>query len=791
MILDFLFTYFDYPLVLLAPPLIIILLFFTTFKDFVQIKKETPEEHAKRRHLKLFVLVTRILIFTLLLIALAAPFKEVTKEIQGTPRIKLLIDNSTSMTLFSQTLPEKLKTQLEDQIPVEVAYLGKEESSPLGDGILSAVRKDDNILLLTDGHANEGTILGDAALYAASINVTLNAIKLDPEKYDAAIRIIGPEKVTTHSENDFTITLSQTHKKPVRITVSLDGNTLFDEATDKEIPLKQAFTEGYHTLKATIQERDSFTINNEYYKTIKVVPRPKVFLFSKEPTPLSTLYNPVYDLTTGTNLPDSLKPYTALIFNDIPAAEADQHIEALTNHIIDGNGLFVVGGENSYDIGGYKGSRFEHLLPVIIAQAGKKRGEVSIVVVIDVSGSTGTLFGEGKAVDVEKALVLSILQDLSPIHRVGAVAFNTESYVVGEVKPLIEHLDLEDKLSRLQDSGGTYIGVGMLKAIELLQHQRGSKNIILVTDGKTQNADQADDAVRLASSQGIKTYVVGVGQGTNENYMRAYAELGGGAFFQPDSKDTLKILFGDPETSGNRRAIPYVYIDENHFISKGLKPLGLIYGYNLVVPKTSARLIATNDVGDPLLVVSRFGLGRIASLATDDGDLYAPELLTKENSRIYTRTANWVIGDPERNNEKYIHISDTRIQQPAEIIIKSQKQPTYQDITFRKIDENLWTGSTLQETTGFHTLGEATYAVNYPAEYEYVGQDEGLEKTLATTGGKLFDKNDIQGIIEHVRERSRRYVLEKESYAWIFALAAMTLFLLEVAVRRIIRNFYK
>ena len=176
MILDFLFTYFDYPLVLLAPPLIIILLFFTTFKDFVQIKKETPEEHAKRRHLKLFVLVTRILIFTLLLIALAAPFKEVTKEIQGTPRIKLLIDNSTSMTLFSQTLPEKLKTQLEDQIPVEVAYLGKEESSPLGDGILSAVRKDDNILLLTDGHANEGTILGDAALYAASINVTLNAI---------------------------------------------------------------------------------------------------------------------------------------------------------------------------------------------------------------------------------------------------------------------------------------------------------------------------------------------------------------------------------------------------------------------------------------------------------------------------------------------------------------------------------------------------------------------------------------------------------------------------------------
>lgn len=787
--INFIFNHFDYPWILLLIPFIISLLVYFTFKDFTSFKDQDP---TKRKKLRIFVLVTRIFIFILLLTALAYPFKEITKTVEGSPRVKILVDNSSSMQLFPYGLSEELKTQLEEQIPVEIFEIGNKDHSALGDEILSHIKQDDNLLLITDGHAHEGTNFGDAALYAAGINVTINAIKLQADKHDTAVRIIGPDKVTAHSENTYTVKISKTQQVPVTLTVTLDGTILYQERTNaEELQFKQTFSDGYHELRASITEQDYFRQNNEFFKMVKVVPKPKVLLITQQDTPLEILFNPVYDLTISSTILENLDPYTALILNDLPASILDQHIDALIDYTIEGNGLFVIGGENSYDLGGYKGSRIEQILPVHVAQAGKKKGDISLVVVIDISGSTGSNFGSDKAVDVEKSLALGVLQDLSLIHRVGVVAFNTKAYIIGEMKPLLEHAELEDNIARLQDGGGTHMHVGILKALELLQNQRGSKNIIFITDGKTQSADEAEDAVKLASSQGVRIYFIGVGQGTNEGLLKHYADISNGAYYEPEARETIKILFGDAETSGDRRIMPYVFVDENHFIGQGLEPKGNIYGFNVVAPKNSAKLIATTDTGDTLLAVNRFGLGRIASLATDDGDLYAPELLNQDNSRIFTRTANWVIGDPERNNQKFIQIEDGRVNEPLEVLIKDAQEPTLAGLDFIKIDENLWTSTLAQEEPGSYRFGEATYAINYPAEYQEVGQSTELEKIVTNTQGKMFNPDEILPIIEHVRARSKRYMLQKAPYAWILGLIALIIFLGEICLRRVIRNFYK
>ncbi|MFA4886809.1 MAG: VWA domain-containing protein [Candidatus Nanoarchaeia archaeon] len=788
----FLLTYFERPLFILLIPLLALIPFFI-YKDFVHFKDETPEQKEKRNRIKLIISLTRTLALIFIFIAFANPFQEEVTTIQGSPRIKLLIDNSTSMSLFSKTAAGTLQAQLEEQIPVETRIIAEGENSPLGSNVLNSIRKDDNALLITDGYATEGTDLGDAALYASTINATLNALILEPERSDSAVTIIGPEKVTSNAENTFYVQLSQTTKRPVNIIVTLDGSIIAQEQTDssKNIKITKTFSDGYHKLHAAIQGRDSFSQNNNYYKTIKVVPQPNVLLISQTETPLKTLFDPAYKLTASPTIPSDLTPYTTLIFNDLPASFVQPSLDNIIDYTLDGNGLFVIGGENAYDTGGYKASQFEQLLPVFVAQPGKKKGDISIVLVIDISGSTGSTFGDNKAVDVEKALAVGILKDLALINKVGAVAFNTEAFVLGDVKPLLEHTELEDNIARLQDGGGTHIGVGLLKAIELLQNQKGSKNIILITDGKTQNVDQAEDAVRLASSQGIRLYVVGVGEGTNERLMEDFADLGNGAFYEPESKDKLKILFGDSETSGQRRIMPYVYVDEKHFISKGLTPKGNIYGFNVVAPKNTAKLIATTDTGDPLLVVSRFGLGRVAALATDDGDLYAPELLNKNNSQIYTRTLNWLIGDPERKNANFIQISDGIINHEMDVLVKSKQQPLVQGATFIKTDEDLWTTSILPKDTGYFTFETATYAVNDAEEYRNVGQNPELANIISSTSGKMFTKNQINDIIEYVRARSRRDVLQKKSYAWIFALLGLGLFLGEVITRRMLRNFNK
>ena len=143
--------------------------------------------------------------------------------------------------------------------------------------------------------------------------------------------------------------------------------------------------------------------------------------------------------------------------------------------------LIVVGGINAFDSGDYKNSQFEQLLPVYVAQAGKKRGDTSIVVVLDTSGSTSSSFLGDKAVDVEKALAVDILKETALIHNVGVVAFKTESYEVAPLKKLMEQEeDVLTKIASLRDFGGTKIYVGVMKALEMLSASGGSKNIILI-----------------------------------------------------------------------------------------------------------------------------------------------------------------------------------------------------------------------------------------------------------------------------------------------------------------------
>ncbi|MBI5391943.1 VWA domain-containing protein [Candidatus Woesearchaeota archaeon] len=768
-----------------------ILLFYLYHHSFYK-DKESAETLQKKKKLKLFVLISRCFLILLLLLALAGPFTEQQHTIKGTPKVRILIDNSTSMKLFNQSLASSLAKALEKQMPVDVSTFADGDHSPLGEGIMSGLRRDENLLLFTDGYQTEGLSLGDVALYAATLNSSISALTLRPAQYDASLTILGPEKTTSDADNLFVIKLQQTDLKQVPVTITVDGKTVFDKATDAtEIPIHQSFHTGTHTLTAKVGLQDFFPQNNVFYKTVKVVPKPKVFLWTQQASPLTKLFSPVYDLDEGTELPKELSPYTAVIVNNLDAETVKPQVDRFVNYISSGNGFVVVGGGQSYESGGYKGSRFEQLLPVTISQAGKKKGDVSIVLVIDISGSTGVSFGDNTKLDVQKALALGILKDISLVNRVGVVAFNTEAYTITNVSLLVQQIGLEDKITRLVFNGGTLIDTGLGQAVNLLEDAKGSKNIILISDGLTRDVEKAVRVAQFASSQGIRIYTVGVGDDTNVDVMQQLADIGGGAFFQPDTKEKIKLLFGASEISGSRRVIPFFVFDDHHFITEGVSLKGSLFGFNTFFPKAGAKVLVTTDTGDPLFVAGRFGLGRVVSVGTDDGSLFGPELLNKQNSRIWTRSVNWAIGDPERKNERYLDIHDTRIGQLTDVLFKSPDEPRSEELAFVKIDKELYKASFTPSDIGFQQLFDATYGVNSLQEYAAVGMNPALGKFARSTGGKMFSPDQIDEIVSFMKTKSKRSILEKRSYAWIFALLAILLFLAEIAARRVVKNFYK
>jgi uncharacterized membrane protein len=784
------YDYFEHPFViLLAIPLALLTLWLLN-RDFLKLKEE-PDVVRQKKKARAMMRFTRPIMMLLLCIALASPYIQHEKVIEGDPFIKLLTDNSTSMELFEEAAPE-LTQKLEKRLNVETKTIATGERSEIADAILNNLEPGQSILLVSDGNNNFGANLGDVALFAGKLNATINAISLVPKESDAGVTILGPSKTMADVENTFTVALNRVGKKdPVHLVVALDGQTVIDETTSDPVKeFTQKLPEGTHQIIARIDSNDYFAQNNIFYKTVKVVPKPRILYVSEDESPMKTLLNELYKVDSFSTIPSNLNDYYAIAINDLPSDRLEASTERLTEFVSDGNGLVVLGGRNSYDNGDYKDSVFETILPVFVSSPGKKEGEISITVVMDISGSTGIAFGRfTSTADFEKAAAIGIYKDLRADIRLAMVAFNTQAYLISEPSYVYEKVGLEDRISRIKFGGGTLLQAGILKAMTMLNQMGGSKNIVLMSDGKTQQEPSALEAAKLAANSGIRIFTVGVGPTTNENVMMQIAEIGNGVYFRATEESRLKILFGDLDEKEQQTGdMGLVVLNQNHFITEGYEPKANIHGFNNVVPKTTGRLLLTTTTGEPILTVWRVGLGRVAAWSTDDGSEWVGEVLGKANSKIVARIFNWAIGDPDRKAEAFIDARDTIVNEPTEITIKSQHPPEAPGITFYKIDEDLYSAAMTPAQTGFQQVAGAVFASNYPREYNSLGFSADLAKIVQGTGGKIFEAEDIDGIVQHARASARRIINTKDRIGWPFVLVAVVLFLVEIFIRRLVRR---
>ncbi|MBI4449068.1 VWA domain-containing protein [Candidatus Woesearchaeota archaeon] len=780
-----------------APLLVIpgaILLWLLLRSDWVAFAGEDAEPAARRRrkHLRRFVFLSRTLIILLLLIAIASPFIERETLIEGDPYLRILIDNSTSFGLFDQAIGGKLANEISKQIRVETKYVGAKDQSAIGDAVLQSLQGDGNILLVSDGQNNFGADLGDVALYAAKLNASISMIRTTPVHSDARIYVRGPTKTLEDVDNKFTIHVDRVGNLPnTRVTVAIDNAVVLDKTTAEEsFVITQKLGPGYHTLIAKVEASgDHFIENNIFYKTIKVVKKPNVFFWTKAESPTYILLSQTYEMSKGSALPSDLMQYHAIVINNLNVKDiTDTDVDNIIDFTSEGNGLIVIGGDNAFEKGGYKDSRFEELLPVYVAEPGKKEGDINIVVLIDISGSQAARTGGGAAAsgaDIGKAQAVSIITDMKPENKLGIVAFNTQGYEIEPLSYISEKAGHLEKIRRLQPGGGTMVNAGLFKALEILKPADGSKNIVLISDGVTQLPQATFDTANLASKLGVKIYGVGVGATTNEFVMKKVTELANGIYFKAEQLDRVRILFGKTE-EGEAKRFTVSILDGNHFITEDITPPNaIITGYNIVVPKSTGSSLFTTQVGDPIVTAWRYGLGRIVAYTTDDGTNLAGEMLSGENSHAITRMMNWAIGDPDRTSEVFVDVEDTRIGSPTKVVVKSPEPPKAEGVAFFKTPDGLYRATIYPSALGFNKLVDATFAVNYAEEFADLGISPTLEKTVIGSGGSIYEADQVEKIVAQVKSRSKRSVIKKVYLRYPFVIAALIILLAEIAIRRL------
>ena len=787
---------------------LLLLFIFLLFKEFVEDVFGNKNEKKKFRAV---MLISRVLIFTLLFIALAKPFGEVTTSTPGNPKLLILLDNTTSMDVMDTAFVPALKQELEKEIPVTIRTLSSGMKSALGEDILNYLEKDTNLLLITDGDVNEGTELGDVALLAANLNSTISAIQIEEKEKEAAVYITGLETTVAGVNSTYVVHVINLRDQQVKLKVTIDNEMVFDaEAKQETYSFEKQFTEGDHKIIAEVSaQQDYFKDNNAFFKSVSVVKKPKILLVSNTPDPVEQIFNELYDVTKQSSIPDDVNDYYAVIINDVPAAIPG--VDKLADYIVDkqgnyyGNGLFVIGGFDSYDRGDYKGSILESYLPVYVGKAAKKRGSSNIVIAIDFSGTTGTRYNvyyddkgtlhkeeeKSSIQDINKALAVSVINSLGPDNSVGATIFSSQSATVSEVQPLfLVKKELVDKISRIQQPAGeSFFHIGLSGAYALLKDRVGTtNNIIIITDGQTDSdtiKKQTIDTAKTINARGVKVYVVGTGRNVDEKFLQDIAYNGGGIYFSADQRNNLRILFGEPEETKFGEIFDLFIINPYHFITWGLALDANLYGYNQVIPKSSAQLLVTTQHGEPALTVWNYGLGRVASLNVFSGNNNLGDLMNKKNSILLTRITNWCIGDPQRKEPYYVIIPDSRINTPGDIIVKSDKYPSAEGLSFTRTGENQYKASFLPSTKGFNQVLGKSFGVNYEIEYQYLGLSPRLEEVVSVSGGKLFKPADTEEIVSFVRSVSKRTKTEKTTIIWPFVLLAAIIFLIEIFIRKI------
>lgn len=803
-----------YPQFLWGIPITAAVLFILLRLDFVRLPGD-KRYLERRRKLRLGLFVSRLLILSLLLLALAQPYQEVSFETAGEPRLTVLVDNSTSMALFGYDATP-LVDSLRRQLPTRVRYISSGDRSALGDGVVTNLHENEHILLISDGYSNSGLSLGDAALTASTLNSSLSALDLVPAHADVSVWIEGPHRVISGVENTFRIQARRFGVQSAHITVTLDGEPLFDQETDQElIEIKKTFEEGYHRLEARVAGSDLFPQNNEAFHTVKVIARPKVLLLTERETPLLTIFNELYETTISSNVPSNLSGFYAVVANDVPAATLSPAVPSLKDYLTEGNGLVVVGGFNSFDRGKYKGSVFETLLPVSIGAAEKKRGDSDIMVIIDISGSTSgyrrvldpethqwiDVKDEYSQLDIMKAFAVNLLKDLNVNNQVGALAFAEQVFVIEPIKPLYEiKPTLIDKVSRITPpqqtgatggilGGGSNLDAALQEAFNRIKNQQRNRVVILLSDGQVSAKSEILAKVRAYAQSGIKFYAIGVARtdaSIDEPFLEAVAEEGYGVYLRAKQLNRLKVLFGDPEDVKQGETFQLFVVNSNHFITRNLAPTATLNGFNQVVPRGIARLLVTSTGGDPALTVWNFGgVGRVAALSVFSGPTLG-ELLNAENSIFVSRTINWAIGDPERKLPYILTIDDGRINEPFTIHVVSEQFPEAADHEFTRAAENTYLSEPFYvDRVGFHTFSEAAFAANAPLEYQETGLNPALVSLAGSTGGKIFKPSQVNEIVEHVQKLSRRTITKRVYLVWPLIVVALLIFLFEILLRKL------
>lgn len=438
--------------------------------------------------------------------------------------------------------------------------------------------------------------------------------------------------------------------------------------------LQHAEKPGLYQYRATLDvddpNDDTVPQNNEAMASIQVTGKPRILVVERNPDQVRHLVRALSEEGVGVDvrkpedLPSGLtglRPWAAVILSDVPAYQlSNRQQEALETYVRDlGRGLAMVGGEESFGLGGYYQTPVERALPVNMDLEDKTRfPKLGMVLAIDKSCSMGGGAGSKLGMAKEAAVLSSEL--LNQRDLLGVIGFDHAASWVVPLQDLNNKDAVQDLIASLRPGGGTDIYPALEAAADALDKSDAAlKHIVLLSDGITASA-AFETLLKDTYRKKITVSTLAFGTDADRSTMQDFATWGGGQYYLvTDPKSIPQIFTRETLLASRSFLIEGAFTPEFHqrsIILEGIQAEDLppLYGYvaTEAKPRTVVALQAPGRNAEekpaPLLVHGRYGLGRSLAFTSDAKMRWSKKWVgTASYTQTWTQVGRWLIADAE------------------------------------------------------------------------------------------------------------------------------------------------
>lgn len=529
------------------------------------------------------------------------------------------------------------------------------------------------IVVLSDG-ATEDVRAAAQQLAARGVTVDFQSFSGDALPDAQISQLNVPSRV--YQGQSFTVTVQVTANHDTAGTLVLYQNRT--PVSSREVTLRRgdntftfrdtAADTGVVTYEARlISEGDSCAQNDSMGGYVYVQGAPKLLLVEGrqgEGSEMAAMLSAAamqYETVLPAQLPydaEQLRQYDGVVLVNVDYDAADEEQWAALDSAVRvlGRGLTVIGGDSSYALGGYRGSRLEEMLPVTIDVRNKlDLPSLALMLVIDKSGSMSDgMFGTTR-LELAKEAAMRAAEVLTPNDQVGVIAFDDAAKWVVNLQKAEDVEAIQNQIGTIRPGGGTAFFTALYEATyALMNAQAQQKHIIFLTDGEAGDTGYLQ-LCDIMQQNDITLTTVAVGSGADQATLRTLAQQGGGRAYAANEFDNLPKIF-TKETylvSGsyvqNRTFTPVITEQSALTAFEGFPQLS---GYLAATEKSLATVSLMSDREDPILAWWQYGAGRVVAFMADSRGAWTSEFLQWDQAAaFYGGMAAFTLPGEEREGQ--------------------------------------------------------------------------------------------------------------------------------------------